>query len=121
MKRIHALLLICAFMFGAACLSAAPAQSATVIKIAGMKPEGVPETVVMHRFGELLEKLSNGKYQVQVFPNSMLGKEDAYIANTRKGVIQMCATGTRLLLCSLPWACLRPPCCSTAMSTPTRP
>ena len=95
MKRIHALLLICAFLFGAACLGSAPALSATVIKIAGMKPEGVPETIVMHRFGEILEKLSNGKYQVQVFPNSMLGKEDAYIANTRKGVIQMCATGTQ--------------------------
>ncbi|MDO5537220.1 MAG: TRAP transporter substrate-binding protein, partial [Desulfovibrionaceae bacterium] len=53
------------------------------------------ETVAMHRFGELLEQMSNGKYKVQVFPNSMLGKEDAYIANTRKGIIQMCATGTQ--------------------------
>ncbi len=95
MKRLHVLLLVCAFTFGFAWLSATPAQSATVIKIAGMKPEGVPETIVMHRFGEILEQLSNGKYKVQVFPNSMLGKEDAYIANTRKGVIQMCATGTQ--------------------------
>ncbi|MFR3458694.1 MAG: TRAP transporter substrate-binding protein [Bilophila wadsworthia] len=32
---------------------------------------------------------------MQVFPNSQLGKEDAYIASTRKGIIQMCATGTQ--------------------------
>lgn len=95
MKRLYALLIICAFTFGLAWLHATPAQSATLIKIAGMKPEGVPETICMHRFGELLEQMSNGKYKVQVFPNSMLGKEDAYIANTRKGIIQMCATGTQ--------------------------
>ena len=66
-----------------------------VIKIAGMKPEGEPETLGMYKFGEILKQLSNGKYEVQVFPNSQLGKEDAYIASTRKGTIQMCATGTQ--------------------------
>ena len=49
----------------------------------------------MHLFGKYLAELSNGKYEVQVFPNSQLGKEDAYIAATRKGIIQMCATGTQ--------------------------
>ena len=39
----------------------------------------------MHKFGEILAQLSGGKYEVQVFPNSQLGKEDAYIASTRKG------------------------------------
>jgi len=77
--------------------SALPATAAdkVVIKIAGMKPEGEPETLGMHKFGEILKKLSNGAYEVQVFPNSQLGKEDAYIAGTRKGTIQMCATGTQ--------------------------
>ena len=94
MKRIVALLLACAFVMGAL---AAPAMAAktVVIKIAGMKPEGEPETVAMHQFGKYLEELSGGKYKVQVFPNSQLGKEDAYIASTRKGIIQMCATGTQ--------------------------
>ena len=95
MKRFQVLLLVCAFVFGMACVHATPAESATIIKIAGMKPEGEPETIAMHSFGKHLERLSNGKYKVQVFPNSMLGKEDAYIANTRKGIIQMCATGTQ--------------------------
>ena len=66
-----------------------------IIKMAGMKPEGEPETLGMHKFGEILAKLSGGKYEVQVFPNSQLGKEDAYIAANRRGTIQMCATGTQ--------------------------
>ena len=94
MKRIVALLLACAFVMG---VLAAPAMAAktVVIKIAGMKPEGEPETIGMHKFGQYLKELSGGKYEVQVFPNSTLGKEDAYIASTRKGIIQMCATGTQ--------------------------
>ncbi len=95
MKRTVIVFLILA-VFGL--VSASPALAAskkTVIKMAGMKPEGEPETLGMHKFGEILAKLSNGKYEVQVFPNSQLGKEDAYIASTRKGTIQMCATGTQ--------------------------
>ena len=95
MKRVTALLSICALVAGFTCFTAPSAESATIIKIAGMKPEGEPETVAMHQFGKYLEELSGGKYKVQVFPNSQLGKESAYIANTRKGVIQMCATGTQ--------------------------
>lgn len=71
-------------------------EAAQVIKIAGMKPEGEPETIGMHKFGEYLKELSNGKYEVQVFPNSQLGKEDSYIDQTRRGIIQMCATGTQM-------------------------
>ena len=96
MKRISVLLLACAFTLSAALIHAPAVQAAPiVIKIAGMKPEGEPETIAMHRFGEILEQLSKGKYKVEVYPNSQLGKENAYIAATRKGVIQMCATGTQ--------------------------
>ena len=84
MKRVTALLSICALVAGFTCFTAPSAESATIIKIAGMKPEGEPETVAMHQFGKYLEELSGGKYKVQVFPNSQLGKESAYIANTRK-------------------------------------
>jgi len=93
MKRLAVFLILVV-----ACIcTVLPAMAAdkVVIKIAGMKPEGEPETLGMHKFGEILKQLSNGKYEVQVFPNSQLGKEDAYIASTRKGTIQMCATGTQ--------------------------
>ena len=96
MKRVTAFLAILALVCGLS-LSFAPKADAApiVIKIAGMKPEGEPETISMHKFGEYLKELSKGKYEVKVFPNSILGKEDSYIAQTRKGIIQMCATGTQ--------------------------
>ena len=71
------------------------AQNKIVVKIAGMKPDGEPETVGMKLFAKYVMEATKGKYDVQVFPNSQLGKEDAYIAQTRKGIIQMCATGTQ--------------------------
>ncbi len=82
-------------MVGAVAMPAFAADKVT-IKIAGMKPEGEPETIGMHKFGDYLAELSGGKYEVKVYPNSMLGKEDKYIADTRKGIIQMCATGTQV-------------------------
>ncbi|WP_035064031.1 TRAP transporter substrate-binding protein [Nitratidesulfovibrio termitidis] len=94
MKKSLAILLALA-VFACGMVATASAADQVVIKIAGMKPEGEPETLGMHKFGEILAKLSGGKFTVQVFPNSQLGKEDAYIANTRRGMIQMCATGTQ--------------------------
>ena len=95
MKRIVALLVALGLVCGMTLGFAQAAEAKTIIKIAGMKPEGEPETICMHLFGKYLAELSNGKYEVQVFPNSQLGKEDAYIAATRKSIIQMCATGTQ--------------------------
>jgi tripartite ATP-independent transporter DctP family solute receptor len=93
MKR-RILLLSALALIGAASL---PAYSADkiIVKIAGMKPDGEPETVGMKLFAKYVMEATNGKYDVQVYPNSQLGKEDAYIAQTRKGIIQMCATGTQ--------------------------
>ncbi len=94
MKRLVALFLAVGLVLGAT-VGIASAADKIVIKIAGMKPDGEPETIGMKNFGKYLTELSGGKYEVQVFPNSQLGKEDAYIASTRKGIIQMCATGTQ--------------------------
>ncbi len=99
MKKLVALFLAMGLLCGMALLNASTAdaaEKAQVIKIAGMKPEGEPETVGMHKFGEYLKQLSNGKYDVKVYPNSQLGKEDSYIDQTRRGTIQMCATGTQM-------------------------
>lgn len=93
MKRFTLLFVLA--LLSVCLVSSAFAAGSTVIKIAGMKPDGEPETLGMQKFGEILSKISGGKYTVQVFPNSQLGKEDAYIASTRKGTIQMCATGTQ--------------------------
>ena len=93
MKR-RILLLSALAMIGAATMPTYAAEK-IVVKIAGMKPDGEPETVGMKLFAKYVMEATNGKYDVRVFPNSQLGKEDAYIAQTRKGIIQMCATGTQ--------------------------
>ena len=93
MKR-RILLLSALTMLGAVTLPTYAADK-IIVKIAGMKPDGEPETVGMKLFAKYVMEATNGKYDVRVFPNSQLGKEDAYIAQTRKGIIQMCATGTQ--------------------------
>jgi len=95
MKRLVAFSVALGLMFGAFAFCGT-ANAAKVIKIAGMKAEGEPETIGMHKFGDYLEQLSNGKYKVKVYPNSTLGKEDKYIADTRRGTVEMCATGTQV-------------------------
>ena len=70
MKRFVALSLIMGLMIGATAM-VGTAQAAKVIKIAGMKAEGEPETIGMHKFGEYLEKLSNGKYKVRCTPTAL--------------------------------------------------
>lgn len=96
MKKLVALFVAVGLLCGIGLAFAPKADAATKIVIAGMKPEGEPETVGMHKFGEYLEKLSNGKYTVDVKANNAMGKEDAYIGLTQKGNIKMCATGTQM-------------------------
>jgi TRAP-type C4-dicarboxylate transport system substrate-binding protein len=97
MKRLVAFSVALGLMFGAFAFCGT-ANAAKVIKIAGMKAEGEPETIGMHKFGDYLEQLSNGKYKVKVYPNSTLGKEDKYIADTRRGTVEMCATCIKVIL-----------------------
>ncbi len=93
MKR--RILLLSALALLGASVTPAMAADKIVVKIAGMKPDGEPETIGMKLFAKYVMEGTKGKYDVRVFPNSQLGKEDAYIAQTRKGIIQMCATGTQ--------------------------
>lgn len=69
------------------------AANAISVKIAGSKPLGEPQTNGMEAFKKKLEELSGGKYEVTVFPNCQMGKEQSYLALTRKGIIQMCCVG----------------------------
>ena len=91
MKRLSAFL--CSFALMAAFAVPAVAADSIVVKIAGSKPDGNPQTIGMRHFAKRLGELSNGKYKVQVFPHNQLGKEDNYLTQTRNGTIQMCCVG----------------------------
>jgi tripartite ATP-independent transporter DctP family solute receptor len=94
MKRCGSFFLLLIVLLAGMAATAAAADKVE-ITMAGMKPEGEPETLGMYKFGEILASLSGGKYEVKVYPNNLLGKETAYIANTRRGTNQICATGTQ--------------------------
>lgn len=117
MKRIVALALALSFVLGMAVAPGMAADKKVVIKIAGMKPEGEPETIGMRNFGKYLTELSGGKYVVQVFPNSQLGKEDAYIAVPARASFRCAPRARRRRLCTRPWPCWKLPCCSTTSIT----
>ena len=119
MKRLAVFM----FIFALAAAFAAPSFAAdkVVVKIAGSKPDGNPQTIGMRTFAKRLGELSNGKYDVQVFPHNQLGKEDNYLTQTRNGTIQMCCVGPSLPASILPWPCSRPPCCTKTLTMRTAP
>lgn len=92
MKRLAALMCAIALLAAFAVPSYA-ADEKIVVKVAGSKPDGNPQTIGLRHFEKRLEELSNGKYDVQVYPHNQLGKEDNYLTQTRNGTIQMCAVG----------------------------
>lgn len=80
-----------------------PAKDAVVIKLAGIYGEFMTESQSMHMFEELLEERSNGYFDVQVYPASQLGSEDALIEGVGAGAIEMACTG-HVLANYLPYA-----------------
>ena len=93
MKRLTVFMCAFALMIGAFAAPASYAADKIVVKIAGSKPDGNPQTIGMRTFAKRLGELSGGKYDVQVFPHNQLGKEDNYLTQTRNGTIQMCCVG----------------------------
>jgi tripartite ATP-independent transporter DctP family solute receptor len=60
------------------------------IKLAGTLPEGHAITDSLMKFEEEVEKLSEGKVDVKVFPNMQLGGGREILEGVQLGTIQMC-------------------------------
>jgi TRAP-type C4-dicarboxylate transport system substrate-binding protein len=87
MKKMGILLLIAVFVgatFGAAPLFAA----AKVLKLAEVHPKGYPTEMGDQKFSELFEKLSQGRYTIQVYNSSQLGSENDVVEQAKLGVIE---------------------------------
>jgi len=67
---------------------AALAQSMT-LKAADVHPEGYPNVVAMEHLGQKLEKATNGRLKLQMYPNMVLGGEKEMIEQTQVGAIQI--------------------------------
>lgn len=65
-----------------------------VVKIANWHAPDHPINIGLNKFKEEVEKQSQGKIVVQIFPNNQLGPEDTYIDSVKKGNVEMGIAGT---------------------------
>ena len=75
---------------------AAPAESYT-IQLAGSVSEEHPITQGLYKFEELAEQYSDGRIQVEVYPNGQLGSNREYYEQCQQGNIQMAEGGAVVL------------------------
>jgi tripartite ATP-independent transporter DctP family solute receptor len=74
-------------------LSAAiTAQAQTVLKAADVHPNGYSTVVATLNLGKKFETATNGKYKMQMYPNSVLGDEKSMIEQTQIGAINILRT-----------------------------
>jgi tripartite ATP-independent transporter DctP family solute receptor len=73
----------------AACFSALPAQAQQIIKATDVHPLGYPTVEAIVRMGNKLEKATNGKYKLQMFPSMQLGGEKEMIEQAQVGALQI--------------------------------
>jgi tripartite ATP-independent transporter DctP family solute receptor len=72
-----------------ALFSALPAQAQQVIKATDVHPLGYPTVEAIVRMGAKLEKATNGKYKLQMFPSMQLGGEKEMIEQAQVGALQI--------------------------------
>jgi tripartite ATP-independent transporter DctP family solute receptor len=75
----------------AACLIGFPvqAQQKQVIKATDVHPLGYPTVEAIVRMGAKLEKATNGRYSLQMFPSMQLGGEKEMIEQAQVGALQI--------------------------------
>lgn len=76
----------------AACGSAAGGEdggATKTLKVAFNQPEGHPQFVAMEELGEKLNERTGGAYDIQVFPNELLGSQQETITGVQSGSIDM--------------------------------
>jgi len=77
----------------AACVAAVPtaavAQQKMVLKASDVHPLGYPTVEAMVRMGNKLEKATNGRLSIQMFPSMQLGGEKEMIEQAQVGALQI--------------------------------
>lgn len=61
----------------------------TIIRVAFNQSEQHPEYIAMKEFGEKLKEETNGAYEVQIYPNAILGDQGPVTEFVRTGALQM--------------------------------
>lgn len=72
-------------------------SGATVLKVAFNQPENHPQFKAMEEFGEKLKERTDGKYEVEISPNELLGAQRETIELVQSGTIAMSIVGGSLM------------------------
>lgn len=86
---------------GAAMLFA-PSALALTIKAADVHPEGYPNVVAIEKMGTELKQQTNGKLEIKMFPNGVLGDEKQMIEQAQMGAIDIIRVSTAPVAAILP-------------------
>ena len=70
-------------------LGTASAQSKVVLKASDVHPEGYPTVAAVESMGKKLDKATNGRLSVQMFPSMQLGGEKEAIEQAQVGAIAL--------------------------------
>lgn len=97
MKRLFVLiLLMAAFIFASGQTSFAEGYNGPKLKfrVAHTTPPGNHITLAFEKFKELVEKKSDGKIKIQIFPNAVLGSDRVLMEGAQKGNLEMAVSST---------------------------
>ncbi|MGL4403021.1 MAG: TRAP transporter substrate-binding protein [Fusobacteriaceae bacterium] len=89
MKKLLGILLTVASIGLTGCGSKGPSSSEKTLKLAHNLTEDHPVHKAMVKFGENLEKESNGTLKVKIFPNGILGGEREAMEQLQSGALDM--------------------------------
>lgn len=76
-------------LLGGCGASTADGEKVQVIRVAFNQPETHPEYIALADFGEKFEEATDGRYQVQIYPNAVLGDQGAVTEMVRTGALQL--------------------------------
>ncbi len=87
---------VAAALVGALGLSTV-ANAATEIKAAFNQSDQHPQYQALHQFGEKLNKATDGRYTLEIYPNELLGDQRASLELVQNGAIQMAVVANPLV------------------------
>lgn len=92
MKKLRLLPLLAAVLLAVFCLtgcgSAQPGET-QIIRVAFNQPETHPEYLALADFGKKFSEATGGRYEVQIYPNAVLGDQGPVTEMVRTGALQL--------------------------------
>ena len=96
MKKVIVFMMVVLVAISFACAGGA-SDGAKVIKVAHSYAETHPLNVALNEvFKPMVEEESDGRFQVQIYPNNTLGAEKEFMEATKIGTVEMCIAGNTI-------------------------